>query len=155
MVRSLRYGEAAGTSNLTNVRLTRQKSGLFQWLAVPLWFPPGKDSVPASFLATVQRCNGPAAPSAQRRLLHLVRSALAQRRGASRAPGSVKTRRQDPSGSSDQVPDNLSTLKCGVRESRRPALRQVGYLRQFGEHILEASFTAHDPTRTSRTARDV
>jgi hypothetical protein len=34
-------------SNLTNVRLTRQKSALFQWLAVPLWFPPGKDSVPA------------------------------------------------------------------------------------------------------------
>jgi predicted ATPase len=42
-----RYGDAAGTSNLTNVRLTRQKSALFQWLAVPLWFPPGKDSVPA------------------------------------------------------------------------------------------------------------
>jgi hypothetical protein len=27
--------------------LTRQKSTLFQWLAVPHWFPTGKDSVPA------------------------------------------------------------------------------------------------------------
>jgi hypothetical protein len=26
----MRYGDAAGTSNLTNVRLTRQKSALFQ-----------------------------------------------------------------------------------------------------------------------------
>src|SRR5215471_17348581 len=26
--------------------LTRQKSTLFQWLAVPLWVPTGKDSVP-------------------------------------------------------------------------------------------------------------
>src|SRR5215471_12073220 len=26
-----RYGDAAGTSNLTNVRLARQKSALFQW----------------------------------------------------------------------------------------------------------------------------
>src|SRR5262252_8645383 len=30
----------------TNVRLTRQKSALFQWLVVPLWVPTGKDSVP-------------------------------------------------------------------------------------------------------------
>src|SRR5689334_5432634 len=29
-------GDAAGTSNSTNVRLTRQKSALYQWLAVPL-----------------------------------------------------------------------------------------------------------------------
>ena len=29
-----------------NVRLTRQKSTLFQWLAVSLWFPTGEDSVP-------------------------------------------------------------------------------------------------------------
>ena len=43
----MRYDDAAGTSNLTNVRLPRQKSALFQRLAVPLWFPPGKDSVPA------------------------------------------------------------------------------------------------------------
>ena len=33
-------------SNSTNVRLTRQKSTLCQWLAVPLWVPKGKDSVP-------------------------------------------------------------------------------------------------------------
>jgi hypothetical protein len=39
--------DAAGTSNSTNVRLTtRQKSTLFQWLAVPLCFPTGKDSAP-------------------------------------------------------------------------------------------------------------
>src|SRR5215471_4172784 len=37
---------AVGTSNSTNVRLTRQKSTLFQWLVVPLWFPTGKDNVP-------------------------------------------------------------------------------------------------------------
>src|SRR5215831_4884091 len=37
---------AAGTSNSTNVRLTRRKSALCQWLAVPLWVPTGKDSVP-------------------------------------------------------------------------------------------------------------
>ena len=37
---------AAGTSNSTNVRLTRQKSTLFQWLVVPLWVPTGKDSGP-------------------------------------------------------------------------------------------------------------
>src|SRR5215813_13552534 len=37
---------AAGTSNSTNVRLTRRKSTLFQWLAIPLWVPTGKDSVP-------------------------------------------------------------------------------------------------------------
>jgi hypothetical protein len=37
---------AAGASNSTNVRLIRQKSTLFQWLAVPLWFPTVKDSVP-------------------------------------------------------------------------------------------------------------
>jgi hypothetical protein len=36
----------AGTSNSTTVRLTRQKSALFQWLAVPLWFPTDKNSVP-------------------------------------------------------------------------------------------------------------
>ena len=36
----------AGTSTSTNVRLTRRKSTLFQWLAVPLWVPTGKDSVP-------------------------------------------------------------------------------------------------------------
>src|SRR6516165_9974691 len=31
---------ASGTSNnSTNVRLTRQKPALFQWLAEPLWFP--------------------------------------------------------------------------------------------------------------------
>jgi len=36
----------AGTSTSTNVRLTRQKSALFQWLAVPLWFPTDKNSVP-------------------------------------------------------------------------------------------------------------
>jgi len=34
--------DAAGTSNSTNVRLTRQKAALFQWLAVPLWFPTEK-----------------------------------------------------------------------------------------------------------------
>src|SRR5262249_51551993 len=33
---------AAGTRNSTNVRLTRRKSTLFQWLAVPLWVPTGK-----------------------------------------------------------------------------------------------------------------
>src|SRR5262249_801649 len=44
--RRYRRLDAAGTSNSTNVRLTRQKSTLFQWLAVPLWFPTGKDSVP-------------------------------------------------------------------------------------------------------------
>jgi len=38
--------DAAGTSNSANVRLTRQKSALFQWLAVSLWFPTDKDSVP-------------------------------------------------------------------------------------------------------------
>ena len=38
--------DTAGISNSTNVRLTRQKSALFQWLAVPLWFPPDKDSLP-------------------------------------------------------------------------------------------------------------
>src|SRR5262249_61794717 len=37
---------AAGTSTSTNVCLTRRKSTLFQWLAVPLWVPTGKDSVP-------------------------------------------------------------------------------------------------------------
>ena len=37
----------AGTSTSTNVRLTRQKSALFQWLPVPPWFSRGKDSVPA------------------------------------------------------------------------------------------------------------
>jgi hypothetical protein len=40
------YPYAAGTSNSANVRLTRQKSALFQWLAVPLWFPTDKDSLP-------------------------------------------------------------------------------------------------------------
>jgi hypothetical protein len=34
------------SSNSTDVRLTRQKSALFQWLAVPLWFPTDKDSLP-------------------------------------------------------------------------------------------------------------
>jgi len=34
---------AAGTSNSTNVRLTRRKSTLFQWLAVSLWVPTGKE----------------------------------------------------------------------------------------------------------------
>src|SRR5215469_3720843 len=38
--------DPAGTSNSMSVRLTRQKSTLFQWLAVPLWVPTGKDSVP-------------------------------------------------------------------------------------------------------------
>src|SRR5499427_29306 len=33
---------AAGTSNSTNVRLTRRKSTLFQWLAVPLWVAGGR-----------------------------------------------------------------------------------------------------------------
>src|SRR5215469_1015959 len=36
----------SGTNNSTNVRLTRQRSALFQWLAVPLWFPADKNSVP-------------------------------------------------------------------------------------------------------------
>src|SRR5215831_8727385 len=40
------YSGATSTSNSTNVRLTRGKSTLFQWLAVPLWVPTGKDSVP-------------------------------------------------------------------------------------------------------------
>src|SRR5262249_52304348 len=44
--RRYRRLDAAGTSNSTNVRLTRQKSTLFQWLAAPLWFPTGKDSLP-------------------------------------------------------------------------------------------------------------
>jgi len=39
-------GPATGTSNSTNVHLTRQKSALFQSLAIPLWFPAGQDSVP-------------------------------------------------------------------------------------------------------------
>ena len=30
--------DAAGTSNSTNVRLTRQKLPLFQWLVIPQWF---------------------------------------------------------------------------------------------------------------------
>jgi len=34
--------DAAGTSNSTKVRLTRQKSTLFQWLAIPLRFPKVK-----------------------------------------------------------------------------------------------------------------
>jgi len=38
--------DAAGTNNSTNARLTRQKSTLFQSLAIPLWFPTGKNSVP-------------------------------------------------------------------------------------------------------------
>src|SRR5215831_14676971 len=43
-----RYPEAALLAPVTqtNVRLTRQKSTLCQWLAVPLWVPTGKDSVP-------------------------------------------------------------------------------------------------------------
>jgi hypothetical protein len=81
----------------------------------------------SSFLATVQRCN-PAAPSAQRRLLHLVRSAPGhQWRGASRAPahaarragGRIRVR------GSGQVPANLSTLKCGLGQSWRPGSDNV------------------------------
>jgi hypothetical protein len=34
-------------ANSTNVRLARQKSELFQWLAELLWFLTGKDGVPA------------------------------------------------------------------------------------------------------------
>src|SRR5262252_2916986 len=45
-IKILQRSGAAGTSNSTNVRLTRRKSTLFQWLAVPLWVPTGKDSVP-------------------------------------------------------------------------------------------------------------
>src|SRR5215472_8726258 len=45
--RSCRYkAHAAGTSNSTNVRLARQKLQLFQWRAVPLWFPADEDSLP-------------------------------------------------------------------------------------------------------------
>src|SRR5215470_9539209 len=46
MSRRYRRLGAAGISNSTNVRLMRQKSTLFQWLAVPLWFPTDKNSVP-------------------------------------------------------------------------------------------------------------
>src|ERR1700747_461762 len=38
--------DAAGTCNLTNGCLTRQKLSLFQWLVVPQWSPTDKDSVP-------------------------------------------------------------------------------------------------------------
>ena len=51
----------AGISTPTNVRLTRQKSALFQWLAVPLWFPTGKDSVPTDSGHSVRVLLDPAA----------------------------------------------------------------------------------------------
>jgi hypothetical protein len=50
---------------------------------------------------------------------------------------------------SDQVPANLSTLKCGLGQSWRPGSDNVRYLRQFGEHILGSSFTALDPKETA------
>ena len=40
-------------------------------------------------------------------------------------------------------------LNTEERSGTDCALDNVRYLRQFGEHILIASFTAHDPTRTS------
>ena len=52
---------------------------------------------------------------------------------------------KDPCESSGQVPANLSTLKAvsGSPGGRRS--HNVRYPRQFGEHILRASFTARDP----------
>src|SRR5215472_12029416 len=41
--------------------LTRQKSTLFQWLAVPLWVPTGKDSVPTDSRHCVRVLLDPAA----------------------------------------------------------------------------------------------
>jgi hypothetical protein len=41
--------------------LTRQKSTLFQWLAVPLWVPTGKDSVPTDSGHSVRVLLDPAA----------------------------------------------------------------------------------------------
>ena len=41
--------------------LTRQKSTLFQWLAVPLWFPTGKDRVPTHSGHSVRVLLDPAA----------------------------------------------------------------------------------------------
>ena len=37
--------DATGTNN-SNARLTRQKSALYQWLAIPLWLLTHKNSVP-------------------------------------------------------------------------------------------------------------
>ena len=99
----------------------------------------------------MQRCNAAKSGEAigAKGAVALVRSAPAQRRGASRAPahaarrvgGRIRVR------GSDQVPANLSTLKCGLRWSWRPGSDNVRYLRQFGEHILGSSFTALDPNR--------
>ena len=57
----------AGTSTSTNVRPERQKSTLFQWLAVPLWVPTGKDRVPTDSGHSVRVLLDPAAPPRARR----------------------------------------------------------------------------------------
>ena len=51
----------AGTSTSTNVRLTGRKATLFQWLAIPLWVPTGKDSVPTDSGHSVRVLLDPAA----------------------------------------------------------------------------------------------
>ena len=48
-------------STSTNIRPERLKSTLFQWLAVPLWVPTGKDSVPTDFGHSVRVLLDPAA----------------------------------------------------------------------------------------------
>jgi hypothetical protein len=50
-----------GTNTSTNVRLTEQKSTLFQWLAVPLWIPTYKNSVPTDLGHSVRVVLDPAA----------------------------------------------------------------------------------------------
>src|SRR5215469_17281725 len=58
-----------------------------------------------------------------------------------------KRRREDRSGSPAR-PTDLSTLRLGLTQSCCRCSDNVCYPKQFGEHILRASFTAGDPFET-------
>jgi len=66
-------------NNLTNVRLTRQKAALFQWFAVPLWFPTEK-SIPFECFSTRR----PASSLAFGGLIHKEANPVLDRCSASR-----------------------------------------------------------------------